>query len=177
MKTIYLVISVIAISLIIIVGIFYIALKTKTKDVTNELPFTTFINKNLVLERDVLLLKINDSGFFDRISEIIEIGSWKDVQWKDTEGWNKLLIKKGTTLTIKNVTLKASGVSGIPFTQISGVLHTQATDIEFYHTWGEYNTALFDEDGLTIAENFFKFSKPIWECQFDENKIYFLPIF
>jgi len=177
MKTISIVLIVILIAIILIGGWFYFFLKVKTQDVSSELPFSTIINKKLVLDRNVFLVRNNTPDFYKSISTVVDeeglIGPINE------ETMIVDIIKKGTPLTIAKAQLQTSGNSeqkGF----ITGTLHTPKYTIHFKQHWGTHNVFALEQN-FEIIENtdFYTFKKPIWktEKEFDVNKTYFLPKF
>jgi len=151
--------------------------KIQVKDVSNELPFSTIINKKLVLERDVYLIRNNTSEFYNSISTIVDDKNLTGAIDKETTLVK--VIKKGTPLTITETQLQKKGSIGTK-SIIKGTLHTKEHDILFKQSWGANNDNVIEENVKIIENaNYYTFKKPIWETEneFDVNKTYFLPKF
>jgi len=163
MKTISIILMVILIAIILIGGWFYFFLKVKTQDVSRELPFSTIINKKLVLDRDVFLVRNNTPDFYKSISTVVDeeglIGKINE------ETMIVDIIEKGTPLTITKAQLQTSGNSekkGF----IIGTLHTPKYTIPFRQRWGTHNIFALEQN-IKIIENtdFYTFKKPIWKTE------------
>jgi len=177
MKTITIILIIITCLAALIGAWFYFNyFRIQTKDVSNELPFNTIINKKLVLDRDIFLIRNITPEFYNSISTIVDdknlIGAI------DEETTIVDVIKKGTPLTITETQLqkKGTGTKSI----IIGTLHTKEHNILFKQSWGTNNVYVLEQN-VKIIENtdYYTFKKPIWkvEKEFDINKTYFLPKF
>lgn len=174
MKTLYIIVGVIVVVVVIIVGMFYkVLIYTPTEIVTDQLPYATFINKKLVLDRDVLLLRGIKKGFHKNLSKIVK--NEDEIGMLNKETTMVQIIKKGTQLTLTKAILEKRPVSGETYSMIFGIIHTPDLDIKFKHNWGEFIDYLYENNMRTKETDFFMFPKPIWECEFDEDKKYFLP--
>jgi len=177
MKTVSIVLIIITLILALVGSWFYFYLKVKTQDVSNELPFNTIINKKLVLDRDVFLIRNNTPEFHKSVSTVVDGEGLIGAINKETTIVE--VIEKGTPLTITEAQLQTAGNSeqkGI----ILGTLHTKKYNILFRQRWGTHNVFALEEN-IKIIENtdFYTFKKPIWKCEteFNTNKTYFLPKF
>jgi len=165
MKTYQIVIVSIIFLVICFIGFIYLVLRTKKKDVTNVNPYIEVINKKLILERDVLLIKnINDYAIYEKEYLIVE----KDAVLGE-EIIERNLLKAGAVLTIKQAKLYTKSVSGLTQSMIFGTVSTDFGEIEFEHNWGDENPNFFLE-----KPDFFIFKKPIWKTNtvYTDKKFY-----
>lgn len=178
MKTITIILIIITCLAALIWAWFYFNFsRTQVKDVSNQLPYSTVINKKLVLERDVFLIRNNTPEFYNSISTIIDDKNLIGAINKETTIVD--IIKKGTPLTITETHLERKGSIGTK-SIVKGTLHTKEHNILFKQNWGTNNDFIIEENVKTIENtDYYTFKKPIWvtENQFDVNKTYFLPKF
>lgn len=175
MKTISIILIVILIAIMLVGGWFYFFLKVKTQDVSSELPFSKIINKKLILDRNVFLVRSAASNFYKGVSTVVDAEGLLGPVNKKTMVVD--IIEKGTPLTITKAQLQASGNSeqkGF----IIGTLHTPKHTIPFRQHWGTHNIFVLEHNVKIIEHtDFYTFKKPIWktEKEFNVNKTYFLP--
>lgn len=171
------IISSIFVIIILVATWFYFYLRVKTQDVSHALPFSTVINKKLVLDRDVFLIRNNTPYFYKNISTIVDVEGLIGVIDKKTTIVD--VIGKGTPLTITEAKLQLHGESGT-YGLIIGTLHTTKHTILFKQRWGTHSVYVLDENIKTIENtDYYTFRKPIWKTdkEFNVNKTYFLPKF
>ncbi len=117
MKTYEIVILSIIFLILCFISFLYFVLRTKKKDVTNVAPYIEIMNKKLILERDMLLVKnVNDYAFYEKEYIIVE----KDAVLGE-EIIDRNLLKAGTSITIKQAKLYTNGVSGTTQSMVLGL--------------------------------------------------------
>ncbi len=160
---------------IITIAWFYFYLRVISEDVSNELPFSEVIGKNLVLDRDVFLIRNNTPEFYKTISTVID--EKESIGQINEETTIVEIIKKGTPLTINKATIQSHGESGT-YGQITGILFTKKYNILFKQEWGIQSVYVFDNSEPTGNNTSpFLFKKPIWvtKTEHDIHKTYYLP--
>lgn len=163
MKMTYTIILIALVIILAVAGIFYWVLKTNTTEVTKLEPYVTVMNKSLILDRDVLLVKNRKANVFKEPYLIVDT----DVALED-EITEKHLIKAGHEITLKNAKLFTNGNSGLTASVVFGEIITDFGTISFEHIWGKQHVN-FDVG----TSDYFKFPQPIWESEeYDEEKRY-----
>lgn len=174
MKTISIILITIAGIITLVVTFFYFYLRVKSIDVSHESPFSEVIDKNLILERDVYLIRNNTPGFYKSISTLVDeeglIGPIdKEIKMVD-------VIKKGTPFTITKAEVRSHGESGT-YALITGMLHTEKYSVPFKQRWGRYSVYILDGATQIDDKIAFTFQRAIWESEGEYilSKTYFLP--
>lgn len=177
MRILYTILTTIVIIITLIAIWFYFYLRVNTKDVSDKLPFSEIIDKELILDRDIFLLRNNTSDFYKVTSTVFD--NELDIGAIDEENMIIEIVRKGTPLSINKATIQSHGESGI-YGLITGVLHTKKYNILFKQRWGTLSPYILDDsDEPTDNTNtlYFTFNKPIWvtETEHKITKTYFLP--
>jgi hypothetical protein len=146
--------------LVFVVVIFYIALRTTKTTVTEQEPYSRYINKELVLQRPALLVK--NVKAFSYLEPYLLVEADAQLYSEITE---KYLLPAGTTFDLKNAVLIKNAVSGFTTSIVVGKIYVDEfqKEISFEYAWGKQYVVL--EPG---AKSSWTFPLAIW--QKEENK-------
>ena len=156
----YLIVTAIALAAIF-VGFLYWTLKTKTKVVTNEIPFSEVMNKKLALQRGAVIVKNRPAYVYENPYLIVEEGDALDEEITEIHS-----LPVGTSLMITAAKLLKNGTSGFTTSVVFGTVTTDFGEIPFEYHWGDEHSTLSNE-----IPNYFTFPKPVWASENDyENQ-------
>ena len=174
MRILYIILIAIAGLITLIAIMFYFYLRVKSIDVSNESPFSEVIDKKLILERDVFLIRNNTPGFYKSISTVVDEEGLIGPIDKETKMVD--IIKKGTPFTIQKAEIRSHGESGT-YGLITGILHTEKYNIPFKQRWGRFSVYILDGAKQIDNKIAFTFQRAIWESETEYilSKTYFLP--
>ncbi len=153
---------VVLLSTVAFIGVLYLTLRTKTQIVSDQEPFSSFLNQNLSLERDVLLVHNLEEFSFEQIHKIEEKGAnvYEGVTvFKELE--------KGTSITFEDAKLFTNGTSGFTTCVLFGTVYLESQEIKFEYHWGDQQISLDKND-----KGYWTFSKPIWKSQQFDKKYF-----
>jgi hypothetical protein len=136
-------------------GLLYYTLRTKVNDITDKKPFTTFVNKQMVLGQNAIL--VNNYEHFVQ-EEPLYLDAVGSQLFEGTTIAHQL--KEGDTVTIHSVKDFTNGVSGTTDTLIFGNVTTGNPPIKipFEYTW-ETQKIEKNADGVFV----FSFELADWE--------------
>ncbi len=153
MKFLGVIVSIVIILVLLFVGLLYFTLKTKTKTVTEEAPYVSYMNTDLVLARDVILVKNDPAFVFEEALKLVE----DDVPLFDGVTQEHFL-KAGSNIQLHDAKLFTNGVSGFTQSIVFGTVATEAGEFGFEYAWGDEHSTLSNE-----IPNYFTFDEPVWE--------------
>lgn len=131
----------------------YLTLLTKSQIVNSNEPYSLILNKELYLEREVLLIKNVKPEALVHIHKIVE---------KDTRLYEGVTVvqklKKGTPMMFHQAKLFTNRVSGTTTSVLLGTVYLENQELPFEHYWGT-KTYLLDKN----KKDYWTFVKPIWD--------------
>lgn len=125
---------------ILLIGIFYMALRSTDTDVSSKEPYTAVLNQTFYTEREAILAKNLPAFTIKEVNFITE----------DTalfEGVEKMaVLPKGTRLLFSHAFHHKNGVSGVSQSVLVGKVwvNNKAFDIEYY--WGNEHISFNSSD-------------------------------
>jgi hypothetical protein len=125
--------------LVFVVVIFYIALRTTKITVTEQEPYSRYINKELVLQRPALLVKNVKAFSYLEPYLLVEV----DAQLY-SEITEKYLIPAGTTFELNKAVLIKNAVSGFTTSLVVGKIYVNEfqKEVDFEYLWGNEHVVL-----------------------------------
>jgi len=124
---------------VLVMGVFYFALRNTKTTVTHQLPYSEYINKELVLQRAALLVKNVDAFTYYEPYLLVEENA--QVYSEITETYK---IPAGTKLRLSKAVLLKNGVSGFTTSIVVGTIYVEKfqKEIAFEYIWGTEHVSL-----------------------------------
>lgn len=146
---------ILSVGIIFIVGIFYIALHNTQKDVTKKLPFSDFMDTELPLKREAVLVK--NTTPLSYVKPYLLVAKGDQIHPEITEKYDLPIgatIRLGRAVAIKNA------VSGFSTNVVVGTIYVDElkANVEFEYVWGKEQFTL--EPG---AKRTWKFPLALWQ--------------
>jgi hypothetical protein len=154
----------ITVAILLLVGIFYYALKNKSAEVSDKTPYSAILNKQLVTKAEAFILKIDPN-----VSNLKENVLKQDSAVVYGE---QLLCKvpHGSILNISNAIHYTRSVSGITYSLLIGKVWIEEfkKELEFEYSWGEHHFLCVEEPC-----NYWTFPQAVWQETVDSTKYFY----
>ncbi len=145
--------------------IFYLALRSKNLDVSNERPFSGVVNKKITTKRKIVILKNYVQPLDKNYPFILEDGSGYGF---DTTLEVLAEFDAGTEIVLEKAVIHTGGTSGMSIPYVFGRVFSEKNQrgYNFNYTWGNYHF-------LNQDKPFFSFPLAFWQDDALEEKFYF----
>jgi hypothetical protein len=158
MKT---VILIIVLALIVIVGVFYFALRDTTRDVSHQVPYADLLNRPLYTQTESMLAKNLEAFHREEINFITT----------DTKLFEGVEPLANLALDTKIIFTKAihyrNGVSGVTHSVLMGKVWVNEKEFPFEYSWGEFHSICLEQPC-----NYWTFPQAIWQTETDNAKYF-----
>jgi hypothetical protein len=141
--------------MLLVVGIFYIALRNTRTDVSSTQPYATRIGKEVALLRPAYLIK-NDFPIAEK-NLLVEGGADSDAT----------LLPAGTKVNLTAAIHYRNGVSGVTHSLVIGSVQTQTGVLQFEYYWGQFHALC-----LEPPCNYWTYPQAFWQSEVDTVKYY-----
>jgi hypothetical protein len=150
---------------LLIVGagfLFYIALRGRSMDVSDQAPFAALIGRELVLQRDMQLVRVPEPQRVEGSDELWEFE-------RETGADQELIARldRGTPITVQRARLIKGGTSGSTHALVFGTVRIDGEAHTFAVYWGEHHFLYQDRPYWT-------FPAPPWDMETPSDR-YELP--
>ncbi|MEZ4974457.1 MAG: hypothetical protein R2820_14185 [Cyclobacteriaceae bacterium] len=152
-------IAIVVTALVVLIAIFYVALKDTKQNVSVSEPYASLIGKTLVVERDVVLarnlaqFKMFEDNFISEEANLYE-------------GVEKIrTIKPGTSFAFTNAFHYRNAVSGVTHSVLIGKITDQQPPVSFEYSWGSLHSICIEEPC-----DYWTFPLGFWQRTPDDRK-------
>ncbi|MGE0589472.1 MAG: hypothetical protein AB7O48_12920 [Cyclobacteriaceae bacterium] len=152
-------IAIVVTALVVLIAIFYVALKDTKQNVSVNEPYASLIGKTLIVEQDVVLarnlaqFKMFEDNFISEEANLYE-------------GVEKIrTIKSGTSFTFTNAFHYRNAVSGVTHSVLIGKIKDQQPPVSFEYSWGSYHSICVEEPC-----DYWTFPLGFWQQTPDDKK-------
>ncbi|MBN8652251.1 MAG: hypothetical protein J0L67_12525 [Cytophagales bacterium] len=140
---------------VIIVGIFYLALRNTRTDVSQKQPYATWLGE-LILVRPAFL--VNNQFPIAEKTLLVEDGLAYD---------DAIIVPAGTKVQLTQAIHYRNGVSGVTHSLMIGTVQTATGATTFEYYWGQFHAIC-----LEPPCNYWTYPQAVWQSEADTTKYY-----
>lgn len=152
---------------VLFVALLYYTLKTKITDVSDQRPYREVLNKELVLQRDAVLVKSRSADIYANPYLLTE-----QEEQLMPEALPRYRLAKGTFIQITAAKLFKNGTSGFTYAYVLGKVYVPEikSEVEFEYQWGESHISIYND-----FKDYWTFPQAIWQesSVLEGEKFYF----
>ena len=141
---------------------FYYVLHDRKKEVTDEIPYATIINKELIGVEDAILIKNKTYQYTDQYA----------MELRDMDNYDKTLndyitVPKGSVYSFHKAVAIKNGNSGNTFSYLLGEVTLKNTNRKYpiIYLWGTLNSDIYQK-----SDDYWSFGKAPWQEEKDTKK-------